>query len=64
MYCLSFYQSPDLDVVGVDTTGLHFIKSCPRSLKADYPDAQILGHCDQLRVRKACPCFSARNVLT
>ena len=31
-----------------------------RSLKQDYPDAQILGHRDLPWVRKGCPCFDAR----
>ena len=30
-----------------------------RSLKQDYPDAQILGHRDLPGVRKDCPCFDA-----
>lgn len=28
-----------------------------RCLRADYPDAEILGHRDLPGVRKACPCF-------
>ena len=32
-----------------------------RSLKTDYPDAVILGHRDLPGVRKACPCFDARE---
>ena len=28
-----------------------------RSLKFDYPDAEILGHCELEGVHKACPCF-------
>ena len=32
-----------------------------RSLKVDYPDAQILGHCDLPNVRKDCPCFDAQT---
>jgi len=28
-----------------------------KSLKADYPDAKILGHCELPHVVKACPCF-------
>jgi N-acetyl-anhydromuramyl-L-alanine amidase AmpD len=31
-----------------------------RALKADYPDAQILGHRDLPWVKKECPCFDAR----
>ena len=27
------------------------------SLKADYPDAEIVGHCELEGVHKACPCF-------
>ena len=30
-----------------------------RSLKADYPDAAIMGHCELPHVAKACPCFPA-----
>ncbi len=32
-----------------------------RSLKVDYPDAQILGHRDLPNVRKDCPCFDAKT---
>ena len=32
-----------------------------RSLKVDYPDAQILGHCDLPNVRKDCPCFDVQG---
>ena len=28
-----------------------------RSLRVDYPDAQIVGHCELPHVAKACPCF-------
>ena len=28
-----------------------------RSLRADYPDAQIIGHCELPHVAKYCPCF-------
>ena len=28
-----------------------------RSLKIDYPQARILGHCELPHVAKACPCF-------
>lgn len=31
------------------------------SLKADYPDALILGHRDLPNVHKKCPCFDART---
>ena len=31
-----------------------------RSLKIDYPDAEIVGHCELEGVHKACPCFDAR----
>ena len=27
------------------------------SLKQDYPDAEIVGHCDLPNVHKDCPCF-------
>ena len=30
-----------------------------KSLKRDYPDAEILGHCELPGVQKACPCFLA-----
>ena len=30
-----------------------------KSLKASYPDARILGHCELPNVAKACPCFLA-----
>ena len=29
-----------------------------RSLKMDYPDAEIRGHCEMQGVHKKCPCFS------
>ena len=29
------------------------------SLRIDYPDAEILGHCELPGVQKACPCFLA-----
>ena len=32
-----------------------------RSLKVDYPDAEIIGHHDLPWVTKACPCFDART---
>lgn len=32
-----------------------------KSLKTDYPDAVILGHCDLPNVRKDCPCFDAQK---
>ena len=28
-----------------------------RSLKIDYPNAEIMGHCELEGVHKACPCF-------
>ena len=31
-----------------------------KSLKVDYPDAQILGHRDLPNVHKDCPCFDAK----
>ena len=37
----------------------HALVALLRSLKADYPDAQILGHRDLPWVKKACPCFDA-----
>ena len=37
----------------------HALVALLRSLKVDYPDAQILGHRDLPGVRKACPCFDA-----
>ena len=30
-----------------------------RALRVDYPDAEILGHCELPGVQKACPCFVA-----
>ena len=30
------------------------------SLKFDYPDAEIVGHCELEGVHKACPCVDAR----
>ena len=39
----------------------HTLVALLRSLKVDYPDAQILGHRDLPGVRKACPCFDART---
>ena len=32
-----------------------------RSLKEDYPDAEIMGHCELEGVHKACPCFSCQE---
>ena len=32
-----------------------------RSLKVDYPEAQIIGHRDLPWVTKACPCFDAQS---
>ena len=32
-----------------------------KSLKVDYPDAQILGHRDLPNVKKDCPCFDAKT---
>lgn len=32
-----------------------------RSLRYDYPDAQILGHRDLPWVKKACPCFDVKK---
>ena len=31
------------------------------SLRADYPEAVILGHRDLPKVKKACPCFDVRS---
>jgi len=33
------------------------------SLALDYPDAEILGHCDLPWVRKSCPCFNVKEWL-
>jgi len=38
----------------------HALIALLRSLKQDYPDAEILGHNDLPWVRKKCPCFDAR----
>ena len=32
-----------------------------RALKEDYPDAEIMGHCELEGVHKACPCFSCKE---
>jgi len=32
-----------------------------RALKEDYPDAEIMGHCELEGVHKACPCFSCQE---
>ena len=32
-----------------------------RSLKIDYPDAEIMGHCELEGVHKACPSFSCQE---
>lgn len=32
-----------------------------RSLKIDYPNAEIVGHCELPGVRKACPSFSCQE---
>ena len=32
-----------------------------RSLKIDYPDAEILGHCELEGIHKACPSFSCQE---
>ena len=32
-----------------------------RSLREDFPDAEILGHRDLPWVKKACPCFDVRT---
>jgi len=32
-----------------------------RSLKVDYPDAEILGHCELEGVHKDCPCFDCQE---
>ena len=32
-----------------------------RSLKIDYPDAEIMGHCELEGVQKACPSFSCQE---
>lgn len=37
----------------------HALYALLRSLKVDYPDARILGHCELPHVAKACPCFLA-----
>jgi len=38
----------------------HALYALLKSLKTDYPDAAILGHCDLPDVRKDCPCFDAQ----
>jgi SsrA-binding protein len=32
------------------------------SLKVDYPDAHIVGHCELESVHKACPCFPVSTI--
>ena len=32
------------------------------SLKVDYPDAHIVGHCELEGVHKACPCFPVSTI--
>ncbi len=39
----------------------HSMIALLRALKADYPDAVILGHRDLPGVRKDCPCFDAKE---
>ena len=39
----------------------HALLALLRSLKADYPDAEILGHRDLPWVTKDCPCFDAKS---
>ena len=39
----------------------HAMIALLRSLKVDYPDAEILGHRDLPWVKKKCPCFDARS---
>ncbi len=39
----------------------HSMIALLRALKADYPDAVILGHRDLPGVRKDCPCFAAKE---
>ena len=40
-------------------TQKHALWALLKSLKQDYPDAKILGHCELPHVAKACPCFLA-----
>ena len=39
----------------------HALWALLKSLKVDYPDAQIVGHRDLPGVRKGCPCFDAKT---
>ena len=39
----------------------HTMIALLRSLKADYPDAEIPGHCDLSGVKKTCPNFDVRT---
>ena len=32
-----------------------------RALKVDYPNAEIMGHCELAGVHKDCPCFSCQE---
>ena len=39
----------------------HTLLALLHSLRADYPEAEILGHRDLPHVKKACPCFDAKS---
>lgn len=39
----------------------HALIALLRSLKVDYPDAEIFGHCELEGVHKACPSFSCQE---
>lgn len=39
------------------------MESLLQSLCTDYPDAEIMGHCDLPGVHKACPCFDTAQWL-
>ena len=39
----------------------HALIALLRSLKVDYPDAEIMGHCELEGVHKACPSFSCQE---
>ena len=48
-------KSADTRTEAQKATLWHLLKS----LKVDYPDAKIVGHCELPHVAKDCPCFPA-----
>ena len=45
------------NIRSVDVDSRYDLIALLRSLKVDYPTAEIVGHCELKGVRKACPCF-------